>query len=56
VVQTNGSAGEDVFGSEAKRAVLAAEGIDAEELERLARSGMRCFGSDTTRVHCFPTY
>ena len=56
VVQSNGSAGEDVFGSEAKRAVLAAEGIDAEDLERLARSGMRYFGSDTTRVHCFRTY
>jgi O-6-methylguanine DNA methyltransferase len=55
VVRTDGSAGEYIFGSEAKRAVLAAEGIDAEGLERLARSGVRYFGSDTTRVYCFPT-
>jgi O-6-methylguanine DNA methyltransferase len=55
VVRSDGSAGEYVFGSEVKRAVLKAEGIDAEGLENLARSGVRYYGSDTTRVFCFPT-
>ena len=55
VVRSDGSPGEYVFGSEAKRAVLAAEGIDVEGLEALTRSGTRYFGSDTTRVYCFPT-
>lgn len=48
-------AGEYVFGRDAKRAVLAAEGVDVEGLEQLARSGMHYYGSDTTRVYCFPT-
>jgi O-6-methylguanine DNA methyltransferase len=55
VVRSDGSAGEYVFGSEAKRAVLAAEGVDVEVLEGLARSGTRYYGSDTTQVYCFPT-
>jgi O-6-methylguanine DNA methyltransferase len=55
VVRSDGSAGEYVFGSEVKRTVLAAEGVDVEVLEELARSGTRYYGSDTTRVYCFPT-
>jgi O-6-methylguanine DNA methyltransferase len=55
VVRSDGSAGEYVFGSEVKRAALRAEGIDAEGLQGLARSGIRYYGSDTTRVYCFPT-
>jgi O-6-methylguanine DNA methyltransferase len=55
VVRSDGSAGEYVFGSEAKRAVLAAEGVDVAGLEELWRSGTRYYGSDTTRVYCFPT-
>jgi O-6-methylguanine DNA methyltransferase len=55
VVRSDGSAGEYVFGSEAKRAVLGAEGVDVEGLDELARSGTRYYGSDTTRVYCFPT-
>jgi O-6-methylguanine DNA methyltransferase len=55
VVRSDGSAGEYIFGSEAKRAVLAAEGVDVEGLEELARSGTRYYGSDTTQVYCFPT-
>jgi O-6-methylguanine DNA methyltransferase len=38
-----------------KRALLAAEGADPDELERLARRGTRFFGSDTTRIYCYPT-
>jgi O-6-methylguanine DNA methyltransferase len=55
VVRSDGSTGEYVFGTDAKRAVLAAEGVDVEGLEALARSGTRFFGSDTTHVYCFPT-
>jgi O-6-methylguanine DNA methyltransferase len=55
VVRSDGSAGEYVFGSEAKRAVLAAEGVDIEGLAALTRSGTRYYGSDTTQVYCFPT-
>lgn len=42
-------------GPEAKRAVLQDEGIDPDELEALARSGVRYLGSDTTRIFCTPT-
>jgi len=42
-------------GPEAKRRVLAAEGVEAEELEALARAGVRFHGSDTTRIFCVPT-
>jgi O-6-methylguanine DNA methyltransferase len=38
-----------------KRALLTAEGADPDELERLARRGTRFFGSDTTRIYCYPT-
>jgi O-6-methylguanine DNA methyltransferase len=55
VVRSDGSAGEYVFGSDAKRTVLAAEGLDVEGLEELGRSGTRYYGSDTTRIYCFPT-
>ncbi|HSF32297.1 MAG TPA: methylated-DNA--[protein]-cysteine S-methyltransferase [Candidatus Tectomicrobia bacterium] len=55
VVRSDGSAGEYVFGSEAKRALLVAEGVDVEALDKLARSGTRYNGSDTTQVYCFPT-
>lgn len=38
-----------------KRAILGWEGVDAAELERLARRGIRYLGSDTTRIFCYPT-
>ena len=38
-----------------KRALLAAEGTDPDELERLARRGTRFLGSDTTGIYCYPT-
>ena len=42
-------------GPEAKRRVLALEGVEAGELEALARAGVRFHGSDTTRIFCVPT-
>jgi hypothetical protein len=54
-VRTDGRIGDYAFGSPAKRAVLTAEGIDPDELERLASRGVRLVGSDTTKVFCHPT-
>jgi O-6-methylguanine DNA methyltransferase len=56
VVKSDGRLGRySLGGDEAKRAVLAAEGAAPEELEALARRGVRYFGSDTTRIFCLPT-
>jgi O-6-methylguanine DNA methyltransferase len=56
VVRSDGRIGEySMGGPEAKRAVLAAEGAEPETMESLARSGVRYYGSDTTRIYCFPT-
>jgi O-6-methylguanine DNA methyltransferase len=56
VVRTDGHIGEyGAGGPEAKRAVLATEGVDPDELERLASSGVRYFGSDTTGIFCYPS-
>jgi O-6-methylguanine DNA methyltransferase len=42
-------------GPTAKRAILGWEGVDAAQLERMARRGVRFVGSDTTRIFCYPT-
>ena len=55
VVRSDGSIGNYGYGSETKRAVLAAEGVDVKTLETLARSGVHYYGSDTTHIYCFPS-
>ena len=56
VVRADGRIGEyGAGGPQAKRAVLAAEGVDAAELERLANAGIRYVGSDTTHIFCYPS-
>jgi O-6-methylguanine DNA methyltransferase len=56
VVRSDGELGNyGMGGPEAKRTILAAEGLDTERIELLARAGVRYFGSDTTHVFCFPT-
>ncbi|MDE3074857.1 MAG: methylated-DNA--[protein]-cysteine S-methyltransferase [Chloroflexota bacterium] len=56
VVRSDGRIGNyGLGGRQAKLAILAAEGVDAEMLERLAQRGVRYLGSDTTRIFCFPT-
>ncbi|MBA2571171.1 MAG: methylated-DNA--[protein]-cysteine S-methyltransferase [Chloroflexi bacterium] len=56
VVRSDGHIGQyGAGGAQAKRAVLRSEGVDPDELERLASAGVRYFGSDTTRIYCFPT-
>ncbi len=56
VVRSDGHMGNySLGGPGAKLKVLAAEGVDPEGLETLARAGIRYLGSDTTHVFCFPT-
>lgn len=55
VIKSDGYLGNYGLGSDTKRAVLEMEGLAVEDLEGLARHGVRYFGSDSTRVYCFPT-
>lgn len=55
VVRSDGEIGRYGLGDDAKRTLLREEGVDLEGLERLARVGVRYFGSDTTGIFCFPT-
>lgn len=55
VGRSDGRLGDYVFGRETKRTLLEAEGVDVAALERLASTGVRYYGSDTTQIYCFPT-
>lgn len=55
VVPTVGGIGNYAFGERAKRELLEREGVPVEQLEDLARHGIRFFGSKTTKVFCVPT-
>jgi O-6-methylguanine DNA methyltransferase len=56
VVRSDGSLGQySLGGPGAKRTILAAEGLDLDELEAGARKGVRYLGSATTKVVCLPT-
>jgi O-6-methylguanine DNA methyltransferase len=56
VVRSDGTIGQySLGGPQNKRTILAAEGLDPDELEGLARAGVRYVGSDTTRIYCLPT-
>ena len=56
VVRSDGMIGQySLGGPQNKRTILAEEGADPDELESLARAGVRYFGSDTTRIFCLPT-
>jgi O-6-methylguanine DNA methyltransferase len=56
VVRTDGHIGQYSLGGPGnKRTLLASEGLDPDELERLARQGIRFVGSDTTNVVCLPS-
>ena len=56
VVRSDGMIGQySLGGPENKRTILSAEGLDPDELEGLARAGIRFIGSDTTRIYCMPT-
>jgi O-6-methylguanine DNA methyltransferase len=55
IVRSDGLIGDYAWGAETKRRALAAEGLDLEQIERLARHGERYIGSDTTHIVCLPT-
>ena len=56
VVRSDGMIGQySMGGPEAKRRVLAAEGLDTRVLEAEAAAGIRFVGSDTTHIVCHPT-
>ena len=56
VVRSDGMIGQySLGGPDNKRAMLASEGVDVPGLERLASSGIRYVGSDTTKIFCLPT-
>ncbi|HEY4227947.1 MAG TPA: methylated-DNA--[protein]-cysteine S-methyltransferase [Candidatus Limnocylindrales bacterium] len=56
VVRSDGMIGQySMGGPEAKRRVLASEGLDTNWLEAEAAAGKRFTGSDTTHIVCHPT-
>ena len=56
VVRSDGMIGQySMGGPDAKRRVLAAEGLDTRALEADAAAGRRYTGSDTTHIVCHPT-
>jgi O-6-methylguanine DNA methyltransferase len=55
VVRSDGTLGRYAFGTEGKRAILEAEGLDTVALETEAGTGVRYYGSDTTNIYCYPS-
>lgn len=55
VVRSDGRTGNYALGREAKRTMLHVEGVEPDRLEQLAEKGVRYYGSDTTRIYCYPT-
>jgi O-6-methylguanine DNA methyltransferase len=56
VVRSDGMIGQySMGGPDAKRRILAAEGLDTAAMEAEAAAGVRYTGSDTTRIVCHPT-
>lgn len=56
VVRSDGLLGRySLGGPRNKRAILAAEGLDPDAYEALARSGIRFVASDTTGIYCLPS-
>ena len=56
VVRSDGLIGNySMGGPAAKRALLSSEGVEPDELERLARRGVRFLGNRTAKVFCNPT-
>jgi O-6-methylguanine DNA methyltransferase len=56
VVRTDGTIGQySLGGPENKRTILAAEGLDPDEMEAAARRGERLIGCASTNIVCWPT-
>ena len=55
VVRADGHVGNYAYGPGPKRALLAAEGLDPDELDARADRGVRFTGTRTTHIFCMPT-
>ncbi len=55
VVPSTGGLGQYAYGPATKREMLRREGVNVDELDALARTGVRYIGSRTTKIVCFPT-
>jgi O-6-methylguanine DNA methyltransferase len=55
VVRSDGRVGAYVLGTQRKRALLTAEGVDLKRMESLARHRVHFVGSETTHIFCYPT-
>ena len=55
VVRADGHVGNYAYGPGPKRALLAAEGLDPDELDARADRGVRYTGTRTTSIFCMPT-
>ena len=56
VIRSDGKIGSYALGGkEKKMEILASEGVDAAGLGKMAESKTRFWGSDTTRIFCYPT-
>jgi O-6-methylguanine DNA methyltransferase len=55
VVPTSGGVGNYAFGSAMKRGLLEREGVPTDELDTLARQGVRYIGCTSTHIYCLPT-
>lgn len=55
VTRSDGQPGDYVFGPEVKVALLRSEGVNLDEVRKLARARIFYLGSDTTGIVCFPT-
>ncbi|HET9983466.1 MAG TPA: methylated-DNA--[protein]-cysteine S-methyltransferase [Longimicrobiales bacterium] len=55
VVPSGGGTGRYIFGAPLKRELLRREGVPVDEVEALARRGVRFLGCRTTGIYCHPT-
>jgi len=55
VVRSDGRIGDYAYGTQMKRDLLVAEGVDPGAVEETARRNVRFTGSDTTGIYCYPT-
>jgi O-6-methylguanine DNA methyltransferase len=55
VVRSDGQLGEYALGTDRKRTLLETEGLDLGLSAVLLERGVRYYGSDTTRIFCYPT-
>ncbi len=55
VGKSDGHIGNYAYGSQMKRKLLAAEGLDPDAVDELADRRVRFTGSDTTQIYCHPS-